>query len=173
MIQAEACRETVVLAEVCLEQQRDIAVTFVGVVLLETVMTSCMMDRTAENQRDIRHLLWVDDEGILGERLIALISDVDEVRIGCHRMAMYILSALTMLLQTLHGSLKDIGVAHIGPAAHERTLSHLGHIGKAVVIVVVSLVEDLIVAQERRTPFVRQLEVGSKVGLQLHVAVEI
>ena len=52
-------------------------------------------------------------------------------------------------------------------------MSHLGHVGKAVVVVIMGLVQYLIVTKESRTPLVRQLEIGTKISLQLQVAVEI
>ena len=102
-----------------------------------------MMNRAAQNQGDIRHELRVQDEGVLGESLIALIGDIDEIRV-VHSLPMCNLSTLAMLLQSLDGHLEHIRVADIGPSAHQRTLPHLGHICKTVIIVIVSLIEYLV-----------------------------
>ena len=78
-----------------------------------------------------------------------------------------------MLLESFDGCLKDIVVAHPRPTAHQRTLPHLGHVGKAVIVIVVRLVEYFIVTQQCRAPTIRQVQVRTEVRLQLSLRIKI
>ena len=64
-------------------------------------------------------------------------------------------------------------IAHVGPAAHQRPLPHLRHVGKAVIVVVVGLGEQFVVAEEGSAPAIRELEIGSWVGFQFLGAIDI
>ena len=67
------------LVEVGLKQQRGIAIALVGIIMSMSVETSFMMDGTAENEGDVRPMLRIENEGILGKSLIALVGDVNGV----------------------------------------------------------------------------------------------
>ena len=66
-----------VFIKISLEQQRSITIALVGVVLLMSVERILMVQRTREDQGDVRRVLWVEDIGILCKSLVALIGDVD------------------------------------------------------------------------------------------------
>ena len=118
VVEAKTGREVVVLIKIGLEHQRSIAVALIGIVTLVAIAAPFMMNRATQDQGDVRHEFRVQDEGVLGKSLVALIGDVDEIRI-VGRVSMSNLSALAMLLQSLDGELKHIRVTDIGPSAHE------------------------------------------------------
>ena len=101
-----------VFIKVCLEQQRSITIALVGVVLLMSVERILMMQRTRENQSDIRSVLLVEDIGILCESLVAFVGNVDKVGVivkGAVLVMMSDLSAFAMLFKSLYRCLEDIG----------------------------------------------------------------
>ena len=134
------------LVKVGLEQQGSITVSLVCIISFLSVETASMMNRSTEDEGDVRHVLRVNDVGILGKGLIALVGDIYEVRI-CHRVMVCSLSTFTMFLQSFDDSLKDVGITHICPTAHQCSLPHLRHVGKAIAIIVVCFFEQFIMAK--------------------------
>ena len=108
----------------------------------------------------------IQEESILGKGLIAFVGDVYQIgmHIACRMVSN--LSSFTMLLQSFDGSLEDVAVTQPCPTTLQRTLPHLRHIHKTVVIVIVRLVEYLIMSQQGCAPSFRKFEVASEVRLQ-------
>ena len=91
----------------------------------------------------------VEDIGILRKSLVTFVGDVDKVRViveSAIGIVMTDLSTFAMFLQSFYRCLEDVVIAYPCPTAHQRTLSHLGHIRKAIIVLVVRLVEYLVVA---------------------------
>ena len=107
-----------VLVKVGLKQQRGITIALVGVVLLLSIERILMMQRTRENQGNIRAVFRVEDISILRESLVAFVGDVDKVRVIVVFM-MYNLSAFAMLFKSLYRCLEDIVITDLRPTVHQ------------------------------------------------------
>ena len=102
-------------------------------------------------------MLFVEDVCLLDKCLVAVSLHIDTVRIGqCSAMMSY-LTAVTVFVQELDTGLKDVFVAHVGPAIEQIVLFYLRDVGKTIAVTIVCFGFVLVVSQQHGAPFIGEL----------------
>ncbi len=177
MVEAQPGREAMGRRQLRLEKQRGVAVLLVDVVGTMAIDRLLVMERTGQDEGQVRVLLLVEDIGVLGEGLVAFRLDAHPVAFARRhrggRRSVHVggLSALALLFHGLDRSLEDVMVAHPGPTVLQVILFHLRHVHESVAVLVVSRRVVLVMGQYSGAEALAQGDVAVDIGLDLKLRI--